>query len=155
MSGATTGSSSATGINNVGTKTFNVGITNIIYTVKDAANNTTSCSFTVTVTNKKCPGSPARRESTSESENLSSVGGKMRVNIFPNLTQDQFTLAVESGSKESFEILITDILGRKVFQTSGTTNKTYIFGKDLKQGVYVVQIKQGKNVQTFKLKKGK
>ena len=58
MNGATTGSSSTSGINYVATKTFNVGVTTIVYTAKDAANNSSSCSFTVTVTSKKCPGSP-------------------------------------------------------------------------------------------------
>jgi hypothetical protein len=55
MTGATTGSSPATGINFVGTRTFNLngttgqGITTITYTVKDASGNTATCSFTVTV----------------------------------------------------------------------------------------------------------
>src|SRR5687768_3640369 len=155
MSGATTGSSLASGINYVGSKTFNVGVTNIVYTVKDAANNTASCSFTVAVTNKKCPGSPARREATTENENPNIIAGKLRVNIFPNPTFDQFTLAIESGSKESVQILITDILGRRVYQTGGRTNQTYAFGKDLGRGVYVVQVKQGNDIQTFKLIKGK
>ena len=157
MSGATTGTSAGSGFNYAGTKTFNVGVTTIVYTVKDAANNSSNCSFTVTVTNKKCPGSPARREVTTENDNLNivSIASKLRINIFPNPTPDQFTLALEAGSKESVEILITDILGRKVFQTSGRTNQTYTFGKDLRSGVYIVQVKQGKDMQTFKLMKRK
>ncbi len=55
MTGATVASSPATGINNIGTFTFNLngttgtGVTTVTYTVKDAAGNTTTCSFTVTV----------------------------------------------------------------------------------------------------------
>jgi hypothetical protein len=55
MTGATVASSPATGINYVGTRAFNlngttgVGVTTVTYTVKDAAGNTTTCSFTVTV----------------------------------------------------------------------------------------------------------
>lgn len=55
MTGATTGSSPATGINYVGTRPFNLngttgsGVTTITYTVRDAAGNTATCSFTVTV----------------------------------------------------------------------------------------------------------
>ncbi|RYF32195.1 MAG: HYR domain-containing protein [Cytophagaceae bacterium] len=48
MTGATTATSPATGINNVGTKTFNVGVTTITYTVKDAAGNTSTCSSNTT-----------------------------------------------------------------------------------------------------------
>jgi hypothetical protein len=61
MSGATTGASPLTGINYVGTQTFNLngttgqGITTIVYTVKDAAGNTTTCTFTVTVNDAWIP----------------------------------------------------------------------------------------------------
>jgi hypothetical protein len=61
MTGATTGSSPATGINFVGTRTFNLngttgqGVTTITYTVKDAAGNTSTCSFTVTVNDVAIP----------------------------------------------------------------------------------------------------
>jgi hypothetical protein len=70
MSGATTGSSPATGINFVGTQTFNLngttgqGITTIVYTIRDAAGNMSTCSFTVTVNDAWIPvisGQPANR----------------------------------------------------------------------------------------------
>ena len=49
LTGATTGASAATGINNLGTFTFNVGVTTVTYTVRDAAGNTATCSFNVTI----------------------------------------------------------------------------------------------------------
>jgi hypothetical protein len=61
MTGATVASSPATGINYVGTYPFNLngttgsGVTTITYTVKDAAGNTTICSYTVTVTDAWIP----------------------------------------------------------------------------------------------------
>ncbi|MEO7924520.1 MAG: HYR domain-containing protein [Chitinophagaceae bacterium] len=61
MTGATTGTSPATGINYVGTRAFNLngttgqGITTITYTVSDAAGNSTQCSFTVTVNDGQIP----------------------------------------------------------------------------------------------------
>jgi hypothetical protein len=61
MTGATTGSSPATGINFVGTRPFNLngttgqGVTTITYTVRDAAGNTATCSFTVTVIDISIP----------------------------------------------------------------------------------------------------
>ncbi|MBL4705887.1 MAG: HYR domain-containing protein, partial [Flavobacteriales bacterium] len=54
LTGATVGTSAATGINNVGTATFNVGITTVTYTVGDGS-NTVTCSFTVTVTDTENP----------------------------------------------------------------------------------------------------
>ena len=70
MTGATTGSSPATGINFVGTQTFNLtgttgqGVTTITYTVRDAAGNTATCSFIVTVIDAWIPvisGQPANQ----------------------------------------------------------------------------------------------
>ncbi|WP_220764053.1 HYR domain-containing protein, partial [Flavobacterium sp. UMI-01] len=49
MTGATVASSPATGINNLGTRTFNLGTTTVTYTVSDAAGNTASSFYTVTV----------------------------------------------------------------------------------------------------------
>jgi len=49
LSGATTGTSPATGYNYVGGETFNVGVTTVTYTVADSAGLTASCSFTVTI----------------------------------------------------------------------------------------------------------
>jgi hypothetical protein len=67
MTGATTGSSPLTGVNYVGTYTFNIGITTITYIVYDETNNTATCSFTVTVNDTQLPaitcpsGSPFNR----------------------------------------------------------------------------------------------
>ena len=47
MSGATTGSSPATGINYAGGQTFHVGITLVTYTITDISGNSASCSFQV------------------------------------------------------------------------------------------------------------
>ncbi|MFO0362708.1 MAG: HYR domain-containing protein, partial [Flavobacteriales bacterium] len=55
LTGATTGSSPVTGINNLGTQVFNGGITTVTYTVGDASGNTTTCSFTVTVNDNIAP----------------------------------------------------------------------------------------------------
>jgi hypothetical protein len=55
LTGATTGTSPATGINNAGTRVFNVGTTIVTYTVRDAAGNTNSCSYNVVVADNTAP----------------------------------------------------------------------------------------------------
>lgn len=55
MTGATTGNSAATGINQVGRKSFNVGVTTITYTVTDAAGNSDNCTTIVTVIDNMAP----------------------------------------------------------------------------------------------------
>lgn len=66
MSGATVAASPSSGINQVGTQTFNSGITTILYTVRDAANNTSTCSFTVTVTDATAPVAPVLPDVTGQ-----------------------------------------------------------------------------------------
>ena len=55
MTGATTASSPGSGINLIGTYTFNSGLTTVTYTVRDAAGNSASCSFTVSITDNTPP----------------------------------------------------------------------------------------------------
>jgi hypothetical protein len=55
MTGATVGASPVSGINYVGTSLFNSGVTTITYTAKDALNNVSTCSFTVTVNDNESP----------------------------------------------------------------------------------------------------
>jgi subtilisin-like proprotein convertase family protein len=55
MTGATVASSPGTGINTVPATSFNRGVTTVIYTVADAANNTSTCGFLVTVTDNQNP----------------------------------------------------------------------------------------------------
>jgi Zn ribbon nucleic-acid-binding protein len=50
LTGVTTASSPATGINYLGTRTFNFGVTTVTYTATDAAGNTATCVYTVSVT---------------------------------------------------------------------------------------------------------
>ncbi len=55
MAGATNASSPATGINNPNAYTFNSGNTTMFYIVTDAAGNTVTCNFVVTVTDTQMP----------------------------------------------------------------------------------------------------
>ncbi|TVZ57638.1 HYR domain-containing protein [Flavobacteriaceae bacterium MAR_2010_105] len=55
LTGATTGSSPATGINDASLEVFQYGVTTVTYNVKDHLGNTASCSFTVTITDSQPP----------------------------------------------------------------------------------------------------
>jgi hypothetical protein len=55
MTGATTAASPLTGINNLASFVFNVGVTTFTYTVTDAALNSVSCNFVVTVNDTQLP----------------------------------------------------------------------------------------------------
>jgi len=64
-------------------------------------------------------------------------------------------LSMESNDKQNVQIIVTDIYGKKIFQTNGSVNETYKFGNNFASGMYIVQVMQGKNIQTLKLIKGK
>lgn len=55
MTGATLGNSPVTGVNYVGNRVFNAGVTTITYTAEDAAGNSSTCTFTVTVNDTQAP----------------------------------------------------------------------------------------------------
>jgi hypothetical protein len=55
MTGAIEDNSPLTGTNYVGTYTFVQGVTTITYTISDAANNSTTCSFDVTINDNIAP----------------------------------------------------------------------------------------------------
>ncbi|HEY6142102.1 MAG TPA: HYR domain-containing protein [Flavobacterium sp.] len=55
LTGDTVDNSAATGINNLGIRVFNSGVTTVTYRVEDAAGNFTTCSFTVTVVDNIAP----------------------------------------------------------------------------------------------------
>jgi hypothetical protein len=148
MTGATTGSSPATGINYVGTQTFNVGITNVTYTLTNGTNNTANCSFTVTVKNKKCPNSPAEPELTG-----APVNDKLSVRVYPNPSETFFSLQIESSSKENVEIAVYSVNGKLIQKLKGSANEIFRFGELYSSGTYVVKVKQGKQQAIIKVVK--
>jgi hypothetical protein len=89
-------------------------------------------------------GTPSAEVSTSE--------GSFHVHAYPNPSDHQFTLQVESTSNEKVGIVIYDAIGRQVKKIEkGDAMSLVKFGDDLKAGVYIVEVLQGKNHATVKL----
>jgi uncharacterized protein YjdB len=145
MTGATTGSSSINGMNFVGTRTFNSGVTKITYTVWDASENAQSCSFTVTVTQSgKCTV-------TNSLEEIITIN-RINVSAFPNPSSHFFDLRINStNKKEEVYIKIMDITGRQLQQFKGQADKLYRFGDGLAAGTYIVEVRQGIQRTTAKV----
>jgi uncharacterized protein YjdB len=147
LTGATTGSSPTNGMNFVGTKTFNSGVTRVTYTVWDASENAESCSFTVTVTpTGKCT-------ITTSYEEIITIN-RINVSAFPNPSNHFFQLRINtSNRKEEVYIKIMDITGRQLQQFKGQADKLYRFGDGLAAGTYVVEVRQGTQRTTTKVVK--
>ncbi len=77
----------------------------------------------------------------------------LKLQALPNPSRTTFTLNLQGGSKENVQIIVTDMVGKKIYQTTGSSNRQYTFGQDFKSGIYIVQVIQGKQIQTLKLVK--
>ena len=77
----------------------------------------------------------------------------LQVNVWPNPSEHQFTLLVESSSDEKFVMVVYDVLGRKVKRIEKSIGQLVRFGEDIKAGVYIVEVIQGVNRKTIKLVK--
>ena len=151
MTGALTLSSPTTGINYVGTQTFPVGITTITYTVTNGANNTAICSFTVTVRNNRCAGSPPFTDPITGVVEIPS--DELVVKGSPNPAQSWFTLYAHSRSNEKVEITVYSITGQLIQKMNGNILERLRFGDSYLPGTYIVKVKQGVREVTVKLVK--
>ncbi len=79
----------------------------------------------------------------------------LSIKVLPNPSTTQFTLILQSNSSENVQVIVTDMFGKQVYQTKGTVNQQYRFGSNFANGMYIVRVIQGNNIQTLKLIKGK
>jgi hypothetical protein len=147
MTGATAGSSPSTGINNVGTRTFNVGTTTVTYTAKDAAGNSATCSFSVTVKNSNCHGLPVIAAKLPEPFSVQIMNN-------PSLPGTDFIISTRSVRNENITIKVFNARGVQVYQAKGVTNQSYRFGASFISGMYIVQVLHGTETGSYKIIKG-
>jgi hypothetical protein len=153
MTGATTSSSPSTGINYVGTKIFNVGLTTITYTVADAANNATTCSFTVRVNGSSNCNSPQGSVVNNQKNSTQEITDQLLVKISPNPSNSYFDLKMISGSNEKLEINIYDVNGRMLKKINTEPYQSFHFGDNLMPGMYMIEVRQGVNREIIKVVK--
>jgi gliding motility-associated-like protein len=126
MTGATVASSPALGINNIGSYTFNVGVTTVTYNVSDAANNISSCTFNVTVTDAiaptiSCPSNiSANAEAGTCEANVTTTNPTISDNCTVNRLTWSMTGSVEANSAPNG----INYVGSYVFP-QGVTTITY------------------------------
>lgn len=72
------------------------------------------------------------------------------VKAYPNPTMQQFELYFVGGSYEKVYVNVFDVTGRRMKYIE-TSKSTTHFGEDLKAGVYLVEVRQGKNLVKLKL----
>jgi len=128
LTGATTANSAATGINSVGNRSFNLGVTTVTYTVYDAANNSTSCSYTVTVSdvtlpNITCPGNSTANVASGTC--TASVNNPNPTNVNDNCSVSRVTWALTGATTAASPATGINYVGTRLFNL-GVTTVTYI-----------------------------
>ncbi|MFN5135257.1 MAG: SdrD B-like domain-containing protein [Chitinophagaceae bacterium] len=93
---------------------------------------------------------PVTRRENIVSESTNETAGNMKV--WPNPSGSYFNLQ-PSFSNEAIQLRVFDVNGRLVYTANGASNKVYRFGDNLKPGIYLVEVLQGKNRTVQKLLK--
>ena len=62
---------------------------------------------------------------------------------------------VNGGTNEIVNISVLSIDGRVVYKSQGASNRNYTFGNAFVPGMYIIQVIQGKTMQTLKAIKAK
>jgi len=103
-----------------------------------------------------CPPTFAGNINPSSRGNHVKVSEKTVLNVqaYPNPSQADFTLILQGyDSKEKVSIIVTDLLGRKVYQAEGVGKQQYRFGNDFMTGMYNVQVISGTEKKNIKVVK--
>jgi len=76
----------------------------------------------------------------------------MGLKIFPNPASQSFTLTVNEPGSNNYQVLITDLSGKALFNKQYTTlNNEQIDCSNLNNGLYIITISNGSSVTTQKL----
>ncbi len=70
--------------------------------------------------------------------------------VFPNPLTNSFTLQIDGQKLENTQILIFNVIGKKVFEKSNLISKT-IDVSELNSGIYILKITNGNQQKTIKL----
>jgi hypothetical protein len=73
------------------------------------------------------------------------------LDVFPNPTSNKFNIILHSNSNEELFIKIMNVQGRIISNSKYSSKEKLTFGEDLKPGIYLVEIRTGKNKYTKKL----
>ena len=118
--------------------------------VKDAMN----CVGTLSNINvgPSCPSPFAAKHNNANTSKT--IGNNIfSVEAYPNPSATEFTLVLTGDSKEKVAISVTDMMGRKVYESNASGKNQYKFGNDFKPGIYIAEIIQGDNKQSIRLTK--
>ena len=93
---------------------------------------------------------PAVLEKAISNSEASIASDLFEVSAYPNPTSTDFRLSVNGASPETIKVTVYDVFGRAVKYFSFASKPSISMGQDLKAGVYMIELRQGKNMKTLK-----
>ena len=76
------------------------------------------------------------------------------VKAFPNPSGDEFNVYLEGANNETVSLTLYDALGRQIKKFEKESGNIPIhFGRELKGGMYILEVRQGENHKSIKLVK--
>ncbi|MEP7170926.1 MAG: T9SS type A sorting domain-containing protein, partial [Bacteroidota bacterium] len=88
---------------------------------------------------------PEDSNSTTGINEFISTSGELQFTIYPNPVKDFLVVSSNSGINEKINMTITDVLGKKVFQTQlSINNQSKVSLKDFSNGIYFAELSTGK-----------
>jgi subtilisin family serine protease len=118
--------------------------------------DTAGCTYTsplLTVANTSPTCSPTIVKQPFEKAEQVSLG--FDALLYPNPSNSQFSLQVKSAKNETVQVRVIDVTGKVVHQVLSASTQPIRFGGGLSTGMYIVEVRQGKEVKTLKAVKVK
>lgn len=125
---------------------LSAGTYNVI--VKDSRNCETSTTVTLEDGTGTCvPNIPQ----SIMGEDTVAVKTWIKIIAMPNPTPTEFIVKLKGNSTADVQLIVTDILGRNVYQTKGSMSQEFRFGQNFVPGTYILRVVQGDKTRTLKL----
>jgi hypothetical protein len=74
----------------------------------------------------------------------------METLLYPNPSTSSFSIEVKTKSPETVQIRVSDMQGRRLGTIRTSPNNKFTFGETWNTGVYLLEVKQGKQIKTIK-----
>ena len=85
--------------------------------------------------------------------NENSQSPTLQISIYPNPSGNVFNVKVKAPKEKSIMLRVFDVNGRTAYTTKGMPGQIFHFGEQLRLGTYLVEVKQGNEVNTIKVVK--
>ena len=79
----------------------------------------------------------------------------LEISLSPNPSSSRFRLVVHSANMQPVIVRVIDATGRSVYETKGQAEQSFMFGDNLLNGIYLIEVRQGDEVKTVKAMKGR